>query len=314
MSVSSSAGSARVVLVTGGSSGIGKAVCLRAARAGDHLVLVARGRSALEETARECARAGAASTMVCPVDVADDAGMSAVVSAVVGRHGAVDAVVSCAAVVAYGRIEDVPADIFERVLRTNLVGPVTVARHVLPHMRRRGRGHLILVGSVLGHIAAPTMASYVLSKWGVRALAQQLRIENRDVRDLHLDYISPGGVDTPIYAQAANYSGYVGRPPPPVASPERIASVVMRRLDRPGGRSQVGLANEVIRFGFNVVPWAYDALVGPLFHVAAKDRTSPVAPTPGNVLTSRPVGNRVHGDQGSATLGVLRNIVRLRRD
>ena len=58
---------------------------------------------------------------------------------------------------------------------------------------------LVLVGSVLGHIAAPGMTAYIVSKWGIRALARQLVLENRDLAHVHVSCVSPGGVDTPIY-------------------------------------------------------------------------------------------------------------------
>jgi len=161
---------------------------------------------------------------------------------------------------------------------------------------------------VIGHIGVPGMSPYVLSKWAVRALARQLQLENRDRFGVHVVYVAPGGVDTPIYAQAGNYSGVVGRPPPPVASPERVARRIWRLVDHPKARVQVGLANNLMRLGFNVLPPVFDALVGPLFVVAAKDRTSPVAPGPGNVLASCPSKNALHGHQGSAILGIARNL------
>ena len=83
----------------------------------------------------------------------------------------------------------------------------------------------------------------------------------------------------------------------------------LRRLDRHRARTQVGIANDVMRFGFNVMPWAFDVLVGPLFRVMANDRTTPVEPTEGNVLESRFAGNQLHGSQGSALVGIGRNLV-----
>ncbi len=298
----------RVSLVTGASSGIGEAAALEAARAGDHVVLVARDESALAVVATACTDAGASSTTVVALDLGDDVAVARCVSRAVAITGSLDVVVNAAGVVAYGRTEDVPADVFEGVLRTNVLGSVNLARHVVPVLREQGYGTLVLVGSVIGHIGVPGMSPYVLSKWAVRALARQLQLENRDRFGVHVVYVAPGGADTPIYAQAGNYSGVVGRPPPPVASPERVAHRIWRLVDHPKARVQVGLANNLMRFGFNVLPPVFDALVGPLFVVAAKDRTSPVAPGPGNVLASCPSKNALHGHQGSAILGIARNL------
>ena len=170
----------------------------------------------------------------------------------------------CAGTVAYGRTEDIPVEVFDAVLRTTLIGAVNVARHVVPVLRHQRAGSLVFVGSVIGHIAVPSMTPYVLSKWGVRALARQLRVENRDLPSVCIGYVAPGGVDTPIYEQAANYAGFVGRPPPPVASPERIARVIMEVAEGRRHREQVGLSNDVIRLGFTVAPWLYYRLIEPL--------------------------------------------------
>jgi NAD(P)-dependent dehydrogenase (short-subunit alcohol dehydrogenase family) len=303
----------RVVLVTGASSGIGRATAIAAAAAHDHVVLVAREESTLVDVAKECLDAGAASSLVVKGDVGDDRDVARLVGEALDVTGSLDVVINVAGVVAYGRTEEIRPDVFDGVLRTNLTGSVNLARHVVPVLRRQGRGTLVLVGSVIGHIAVPGMSPYVVSKWGVRALARQLQLENRDRRDVHVVYAAPGGVDTPIYAQAGNYSGVIGRPPPPVASPERVAERILRLVDRPRPRSQLAMTNNVMRLGFSGLPWVFDVLVGPLFAVAAQDRTTPVAPGPGNVLESVPAGNRLHGEQGSPLLGVGRNLVNVVR-
>jgi short-subunit dehydrogenase len=303
----------RVVLVTGASSGIGRATAVAAASAHDHVVLTARAESTLVDVEKECLTAGAASTLVVAADVGVDDDVARCVREALGVTGSLDVVVNAAGVVAYGRTEDVPADVFDGVLRTNVIGSVNLARHVVPVLRRQERGTFVLVGSVIGHIAVPGMSPYVLSKWGVRALARQLQLENRDRPDVHVVYAAPGGVDTPIYAQAGNYSGMIGRPPPPVASPERVARQILRLVDRPRPRAQLGVTNGVMRLGFSGLPWLFDILVGPLFTVAAKDRTTPVAAGPGNVLKSAPTGNRLHGEQGNPILGIGRNLLDVAR-
>ena len=299
---------ARVVLVTGASSGIGEATARRAASRGDHLVLLARGKDALARVATACEVLGAASVLVCPTDVAQDAEVESAVSAAVARHGRLDVVVSSAGVVAYGSIDTVPAEVFDAVLATNLHGPVNLARHVLPVLRAQDSGSLVLVGSLLGHIAVPQMAAYVISKWGVRGLVRQLRVDNRDRPGVRFAYVAPGGVDTPIYLSAANYGDSVGRPPFPVSSPERLAARTLTAADQPRRGGQIGLANNVIRFGFVATPWIYDRLVSPLFKVVAQDLGPAVVRGPGNVLGTRQEGYGLRGNQGSALLGIARNV------
>ena len=309
--------SPRVVLVTGASSGIGEATARAAARRGDHLVLLARGRGSLDRVAADCEGLGAASTLVAPTDMGDDDQVAAAVSAAMARHGRLDVVVGCAGVVAYGSISEVPADVFDQVVRTNLLGSVNLARHVLPVLREQGdgtgAGSMVLVGSVIGHIAVPDMAAYVISKWGVRGLIRQLRVDNRDRSGIRFGYVAPGGVDTPIYRQAATYGDSVGRPPFPVSSPEHIADRVLTVADHPWRGGQAGISNDVIRFGFAALPFVYDRLVGPLFSVVAQDLVAPVVRGPGNVLASQQDGNGLRGNQGNALLGIAANLAEVVR-
>lgn len=306
----------RVILVTGASSGIGEATARAAAARGDHVVLLARGQDSLLRVAAECDALGAASTLVTAADISDDSAVEAAIEQVVRRHHRLDVVAGCAGVVAYGRLDEVPVQVFDQVLATNMHGSANLARHVLPVLRGQGHGSLVLVGSLIGHLAVPDMAAYAISKWGVRALVRQLRVDNMDRPGIKFGYVAPGGVDTPIYRQAATYGDSVGRPPFPVASPERVAARVLAIADRPWLPSQVGLANGVIRLGFSAVPWAYDRLVGPLFTVVAQDLVAEVTRGPGNVMESNQRLNRLYGSQGNALLGVARNlaaVVRRRR-
>ena len=294
-----------VVLVTGASSGIGRAAAHALAEKGHHLALLARGVGPLEDAAAECAELGAASTMVLPADVGDDEAVAGAVEAVTARHGRLDGVINCAGVVAYGRIEEVPAAVFDRVVQTNLLGTVNVLRHVLPVLRAQQQGSVVLTGSLIGHIAVPTMSAYCVSKWGVRAVAREALVENVDVPDVHISYVSLPGVDTPIYEQAAYAGGPNGRPPAPVWSAERAAALLVRALMRPRAVTHGGLFDPITRLGFRLLPRLYDVLVGPMFVRFAADRGRPRSATDGNVLSSTPEGNHVSGGHRFGLLGLL---------
>lgn len=271
----------RVVLVTGASSGIGRATAIAASQRGAHVVLAARDEAALESVATECS---GPSTLVVPTDVGSDDEVAALVDAAMQRYGALDVVVSNAGVVSFGRAEGVPVEVFDGIVRTNLLGAANLARHVLPVLRRQEAGTLLFVGSVLGHVAVPSLTPYVVSKWGLRGLVYQLRLENKDLPRLHIGYVAPGGVDTPIYDNAANYGGLAGRPPPPYASAERLAQQILARIRLPVLPAQLSVVNHVLRFGFTCLPKVYDHVVGPLAHRLITDRNRPVPPTSGNVL------------------------------
>ncbi|SFP52993.1 Short-chain dehydrogenase [Geodermatophilus dictyosporus] len=283
------------VLITGASSGIGRATAHLFAQRGASLVLLARGREALEETAAEVRAAGAADVVVCPADVLDEDALRRAVEATVERTGRLDVVVHSAQVVAYGKLEEVPKEVFERVVDTALHGTGNLARTVLPVFRRQGAGHLVVVSSLLASVTTPFMGSYTTAKWGQLAMIRTLQQETRDVPGISVSAVAPGGVNTPIYSQAGSYIGLKGRPPIPIYSPERVARSVVARLDRPRRLIQSGFANPVVILGFRLFPAVYDLLVGPLLRVFALADDHRTPPTEGNVFESRPDGNATEG-------------------
>lgn len=272
-------------------------------------MLLARGPDALQEVADAALAAGAASALVLPTDVGDDAAVQEAVRVALDRHGRLDVVVSNAGVVSYGRAEEVPADVFDGIIRTNLLGAANLTRHVVPVLRRQGQGSLLFVGSIIGHVAVPSLTAYTVSKWGLRALVRQLQIENRDVPGVHIGYAAPGGVDTPIYRNAANYVGFEGRPPPPVASADRVAGQILRRVAHPWLPAQLSVANHLVRFGFVALPPVYERIVGPLCQLLTIDLGRPLPPGPGNVLDSREDEEPARDTAGRAplALSLLRN-------
>jgi NAD(P)-dependent dehydrogenase (short-subunit alcohol dehydrogenase family) len=287
-------GSPQTVLITGASSGIGRATAGELAGRGAQLVLVARGRESLNEVAEEARAAGAAAAMVCPADVLDEDAFRAAVETAVDRFGRLDAVIHSAQVMAYGTVEELPREVFERVVETAVHGTASVARVVLPLFRKQGAGHLVVVNSLLGNVAAPRMGSYVVAKWGQLGLVRVLQMEVRDAPGVSVSAVQPGGVDTPIYFQGASWTGSTGRPPPPVYSPQRVARTVLSTLDRPRRVVQAGLFNPLITAGFRLLPGVYDYLVGPLLQrMAIADDDVP--PTEGNVFESRPASNATEG-------------------
>ncbi len=289
-----SSGAPETVLITGASSGIGRATAHELAGRGARLVLVARGREALETTATEARAAGAGEVLVVPADVTDEDGFRTAVDTALERFGRLDSVVHAAQVMAYGTIEELPRDVFEAVVNTALHGTAVVARVVLPVFRKQEAGHLLVVNSLLGSVATPLMGSYIAAKWGQLGLVRVLQQETRDVPGIQVSAVQPGGVDTPSSYPAAPWTGRSGRPPPPVYRPQRVARKVLATLDRPRRVVQAGFLNPVIKAGFTLFPGVYDVLVGPLMQRLAIANDD-VPPTEGNVFRSRPEANATRG-------------------
>jgi NAD(P)-dependent dehydrogenase (short-subunit alcohol dehydrogenase family) len=284
----------RTVVVVGASSGIGRATAHQLASRGDQLVLAARSVDALEETRQECVARGASGVLVVPVDVGDREQVTRLFDESVARFDRVDVVVHASAVLAYGRFEDVPPDVFDKILQTNLVGTANVARSTLKVFDAQQGGSLVVVGSVLAKMVAPYLSSYSTGKWGVQGLVRTLQVEARAKPGVHVSLVSPGGVDTPIYDQAGSYTGHPGHPPPPVVSPERVARAVVSAVDKPGRDISAGPLNSVMVAGFRLVPGVFDLLVGPMMRVLGQGRET-VEDNAGNVFDPIPSKESVRG-------------------
>ncbi|WP_238454872.1 SDR family NAD(P)-dependent oxidoreductase [Micromonospora sp. ATA51] len=196
----------RTVVITGATSGIGRAAAQAFAGRGDRLVLAARSPATLAEVREEC-RATGAPVLAVPTDVTMPDAVDGLARAALAAFGGIDVWVHTAAVMAYGRFDEVPERVFEQVVRIDLLAAAAVARVALRHFRAASAGTLILTGSVLGHITAPYLSGYVAAKWGLQGLGLALQQEARETPGVHICLVNPGSVDTPVYRQAANYLG-----------------------------------------------------------------------------------------------------------
>jgi short-subunit dehydrogenase len=223
-----------VVVVTGASSGIGRATALALARAGARPVLAARRAGELDRVADECTAHGVEALPV-PADVTDPDAVEEVARRAVERFGRLDGWVNCAAVMMFGPLLEVPLEDVRRVLDVDVLGYVHGARAALPRMIAQERGVLVNVSSLLGQIALPYGAAYSMSKAAVRSMAAALREELRldGVRGVAVSTVLVPAVDTPVYRVAANHSGRTPHPPPPVHSAERVAATILRQLRTP---------------------------------------------------------------------------------
>ncbi len=195
----------KVVVVTGASSGIGRALCLELAAERPRLVLAARDEQALAEVAGACREQGA-EVLVVPTDVTDPAACRALVERTVAAWNALDVLVHNAGITMWSLFEEVTDfEIFAQLMRVNYLGPVHLTRHALPHLRR-ARGRLVAVASVAGLTGVPTRTGYAATKHAVFGFFDSLRIELQG-SGVSVTLIAPDFVVSDIHRRALGPDG-----------------------------------------------------------------------------------------------------------
>lgn len=285
-----------VVVLTGATSGIGRATAHAFAESGARLVLAARSAGSLEAVAAECRKRGG-EAVVAPTDITDEEQVERLMDLAVSEFGRIDVCVANASVYAYGTFEQTPSNAFRRVIETNLLGSAATARQVLPHFRAEGKGTLILIGSVYSKITSPYVSAYVASKFGTFGFARVLRQELRDAPAIRVSVVLPATIDTPIYQHAANYTGHDMHPLPPVVRPERVARAIVRNARSPRRVTIVGMTQRTFIPLHAAFPRLYDACVGPLMNTIAV-RRGQAARTDGTLYTPAPSTHAVRGGWG----------------
>jgi short-subunit dehydrogenase len=277
-----------VVVVTGASSGNGRAIAQAFAERGDSLVLVARREDALAEAAAECEKLGGPALPIT-ADVCQTASVDEVARQAVERFGRIDVWVNNAAVLHFGRVDETPAEVIEQVLRTNVVGYFNGTRAAIRQFRQQGTGILINVSSALAITGQPFASAYVASKAAIRGLSNSVRQEMDDFPGIDVCVVLPYAIDTPIYQRAANYSGKVPQPVFPRYSPETVARTVTGLVDHPRREAFAGQAGALASLVKTVAPGLSDAVVRTAIRLFEL-REGDAPPTQGNVF--RPISDQ----------------------
>ena len=234
------------MIVTGASSGIGRALALAAARDGFGVVIVARRAERLTELANAIAAQGGASASVVADVTAPDA-PARIVDAALQTFGRLDVVVNNAGAGAHGMLLDQSDADIEAQWRLHLLAPLRIARLALPHLRKT-HGQLIFVGSGVARIPVPGHGAYAPAKAAIRAAATQLR------RELHDDHIAVTYLDPGLVATEFHETLSIERPANvPAAPPERVARAVMRSVER---RSATAHGTPLQTFGAMIGEWS----------------------------------------------------------
>jgi NAD(P)-dependent dehydrogenase (short-subunit alcohol dehydrogenase family) len=201
----------KVVLITGASSGIGKALALRLAGLGASVSLVARNQQALSEVAADIEKMGSRA-LVLPTDVSEAAPCQQAVEKTVAHFGKLDIVVCSAGVSMRTYLERSDPAAMERLVRVNFLGTLFITHAAIPHVRST-RGSLVALSSLTGLRGVPSYSLYGATKFAVQGLYDSLRHEL--ARDkVHVGVVAPGFVDTPLRTSVLGPGGKPWDTPP----------------------------------------------------------------------------------------------------
>jgi NADP-dependent 3-hydroxy acid dehydrogenase YdfG len=215
----------KVAIVTGASSGIGRATALALARRGAYVALAARRTAELELLAQEVRGLGCRA-LVVPTDVTQKAQAAELVAQTVSQLGRVDILVANAGIYVRGPIETLTAADFERCMAVNFFGAVYPVLAVLPHLRGQRSGHIVLLSSMDGKKAVRTDAPYAASKFAVAGFGESLR-QDLDGTGVDVSILFPGRVATPFIAGMK--IPWISRPIPPQAVAAAVVQAIRRR-------------------------------------------------------------------------------------
>jgi short-subunit dehydrogenase len=243
----------RTALVTGGGSGIGRAVALALARRGARVALVGRRLEPLEAVAHEIATLGG-HAVVCRADLTQAAERTGLRERIYARIGPIDLLVNNAGVLASGELGTLtPAEI-EAAVALNLAAPIVLTRQFLPDLAAR-RGAVILVGSTMSFVPLPAASIYSATKTGLRAFGQALRYELQP-RGIHLLSVYPPGTATAMTASMARNSPWRTS----LADSMQIGERIVRALLAGRREVQWGASERLLTLLHHTLPW----LVRPL--------------------------------------------------
>jgi short-subunit dehydrogenase len=248
----------KVVVITGASAGVGRALTRRFAADGARLALIAREATALEEARAEAEFKGA-TTIALPLDVADDGAVFAAAEDIEARLGPIDIWINNAMATVFSPVTEINPEEFRRVTDVTYHGYVHGTMAALRHMRARNRGTIVQVGSALAYRGIPLQAAYCGAKHAARGFTDSLRTELLHEKSaIQLTMVHLPAVNTPQFDWARTHMDREPRPVPPVAPPEAIADSIYRAALNPHREVWVGASTLKVILGNFVAPWYLD--------------------------------------------------------
>ena len=244
----------RVVVVTGASAGVGRAIVRAFASAGANVGLIARGQDGLDG-ARQEVEAHGRRALVLPLDVADAAAVEAAAERVERELGPIDIWVNDAMLSVFAPVIDTTPEEYRRVTEVTYLGYVYGTLAALKRMRARNHGTIIQIGSALAYRAIPLQSAYCAAKHAIKGFTESLRTELlHDRSNVQVTMVHLPAVNTPQFSWSRVKLPYEPQPVPPIFQPELIADAVMEAARSPRREYWVAWPTVKAIVGERVVP------------------------------------------------------------
>ncbi len=249
--------SEQVMVVTGASSGVGRAIARAAGERGAKVVVAARGEEGLAAAVEEIERAGSEAIAV-PGDLADQEQNEELVRRSLERFGRIDTFVANAIVTVYAEVEQLEPDELRRVMDVNFFGVAYGFRAALPALKE-SRGTFLHVSSALAYRGIPLQAAYCSSKAAARTYLESARVElQKHGYDVAVSLVLPGAINTPQFDRDRQKLGKQPQPVPPIYEPEPYAAAVLHCAEKPIRELPVSWGAQKLLWGQKLSPRAGD--------------------------------------------------------
>ena len=243
------------VLITGASSGIGRATSFELAKRGAVLVLTARRLKTLRKVSDEIKDAfpDFQAPLSIPCDVSDKEDAIRLVKSCVDHLGGIDILMNNAGIGVYGNAEKTTLEDFRSVMEVNFFGSVNCIMEVLPHMKKIGKGLIINIASVAAMHGIPYMGAYSASKAALVALSQSLRAELAN-SGISMMIVYPGYTQTNFFKIEKNVGG-ARRPAGPYTPVKKVAKAIIKAIESERPDLVLSLGGKALKFSKSLMPW-----------------------------------------------------------
>lgn len=283
----------KTVVITGGSSGVGRATAEAFALEGCNVVIAARGKEALDETVSLCRDLGAIALGI-PTDVSVAEDVQKLAEEALQFNGRIDIWVNNAGVMSSGKFEEIPMEINEQVIKTNLFGYMHGAYSVIPIFKKQEEGILINNVSIGGFMPAPYSAVYSSTKFGIRGMMEGLQGEISDFANVHICNLFPQIQRSTGNAHSAKFSGLDFKVPPFAADPRDTASKIVDLAKNPRKGLFPDVQSLIIKNLYGIFPKTIMNTASAGMRMMMKIKKAD--PTPGNIMWPSPKPHRIYGE------------------